>query len=61
MAERTFKILMYVGKIPSMASCARCERKFFTPVRIFRDDPVGAEEYLRDKFARHECRKEPMP
>jgi len=37
-----------------MASCAKCERKFFTPATFARDS-VGAEEYLGQKFDVHEC------
>ena len=58
MAERCFVILQYVDKVPSMASCAKCQRKFFTPT-TFRLDPIGAEEYLRFKFDLHKCPKEP--
>jgi hypothetical protein len=56
--ETTFKILVYADKVPAMASCTRCQRKFFTTRDSFRGDPVGAEEYLRDRFVRHECPKE---
>jgi len=59
MAECSFKTLMYVDKVPSMASCTKCQRKFFTPGSTFRGDRVGAEEYLRDKFVQHQCPKEP--
>ena len=41
-----------------MASCAKCQYKFFTPYD-FRRDRVGAELYLLDKFDLHECRDEP--
>ena len=57
MAERLFVILKYQNKIPTMASCAKCARKFFTPSDRWRDGR-DAEEYLRDKFAQHECTKE---
>ena len=55
--ERTFRILAYVDKILSMASCNKCQRKFFTPDGMFRRDPVGTEEYLREKFVQHQCSK----
>src|SRR5579859_5114092 len=44
----------YEGRVPAMASCAKCERKFFTPATFARDS-VGAEEYLGQKFDVHEC------
>jgi hypothetical protein len=30
MAERQFVILRYVSKVSAMASCAKCQRTFFT-------------------------------
>jgi hypothetical protein len=55
MPERTFKILACVGRVPMMASCTGCQQKFFITRNTFRGDPVGAEEYLREKYVRHEC------
>jgi hypothetical protein len=49
-----FVMLRYQGKVPAMASCAKCKRKFFTPTTYSRD-PVGAKEYLLSKFDRHHC------
>jgi hypothetical protein len=55
MTERTdLVVLKYVNKTPSLASCARCQRKFFTPDSYY-TDPFGAEEYLRCKFDLHAC------
>jgi hypothetical protein len=31
MTDRSFVVLNYQGKVPAMASCAKCQRKFFTP------------------------------
>jgi len=31
MTDRSFVVLNYQGKIPALASCAQCQRKFFTP------------------------------
>jgi hypothetical protein len=58
MAERSFVVVRYVGKVPAMASCTKCQRKFFTPAP-FASDAVGADEYLRRKFDVHECPGEP--
>jgi hypothetical protein len=52
--DRRFVVLRYEGKVPALASCARCERKFFTPTTLARD-AVGAEGYLGRKFDMHEC------
>ena len=52
--ERRFVILMHEGGVPKMASCAKCERKFFTPPTLARD-VIGAEEYLGKKFDVHQC------
>jgi len=65
MAERKFVILRYEGKVPAMASCAKCQRKFFAPTTYW-GDPLGAQEYLLGKFDVHECpgqarRQEPRP
>ena len=54
MAERAFVILNYVDKVPSMASCAKCQRKFFAPNTLPRDS-AAVEQYLLEKFARHNC------
>jgi len=58
MAERDFVILKYQNKVPAMASCAKCLRKFFTPATYSRD-PLGAKEYLLSKFDRHDCEEKP--
>jgi hypothetical protein len=55
--DRRFVILRYEAKVPVLASCAKCERKFFTPPTLARD-VVGAEEYLGQKFDFHQCRRE---
>jgi hypothetical protein len=52
--ERCLIILRYDGRIPMMASCAKCERKFFTPTTFSRE-PIAAEEYLAHRFAAHQC------
>ena len=52
--DRRFVVLRYEGKVAALASCAKCERKFFTPTTLARD-PVAAEEYLGRKFDVHEC------
>jgi hypothetical protein len=55
--DRRFVILRHEAKVPVLASCAKCERKFFTPPTLARD-VVGAEEYLGQKFDFHQCRRE---
>lgn len=52
--ERCLVILRYERKIPVMASCARCERKFFTPTTFTRD-AIAAEQYLAQRFNVHKC------
>ena len=49
-----FIVLKYVNRTPSLASCARCQHKFFTPASFY-NDPDGAEQYLRGKFKTHNC------
>ena len=59
MADQTSLIVLrYVNKTPSLASCAKCQRKFFTP-NTYYNDPVSADQYLRDKFELHDCSEEP--
>jgi hypothetical protein len=53
-SERRFVIVRYEGKVPVMAACAKCEHKFFTP-STFARDPIGAEQYLANKFDLHRC------
>lgn len=52
--DRRFIVLRYEGKVPVLASCDKCERKFFTPTKLLHET-VGAEEYLGRKFDVHEC------
>jgi hypothetical protein len=54
-SERRFLILKHEGKVPAMASCAKCQRKFFTPSSTFERDAIGAEQYLANKFDLHRC------
>jgi hypothetical protein len=54
MAERSFIVLKYQGKVPAMASCSECQHKFFTPANFFRDSS-GARQYLLGKFDVHVC------
>lgn len=58
MAERDFVILRHQGKVPAMASWAKCQRKVFTP-NTYSRDPVGAQEYLLSNFDRHDCEEKP--
>jgi hypothetical protein len=52
--EPQFVILTLMGNTPSMATCARCQMKFFTPRELI-GYPREAEEYMRDKFVDHQC------
>ena len=52
-----FMVLRKVNKTPALASCEKCQRKFFTPANYF-NDPNGAEEYLHTKFDLHACSEE---
>ena len=57
--DRRLSIVRYVGKVPAMASCTKCQRKFFTPT-VLASDAVGAEEYLGSKFDSHDCLQPPV-
>jgi hypothetical protein len=59
MAERKLIVLKSEGKVPLMAGCENCKRKFFTPADYF-GDAAGALEYLFTKFDHHSC-EEPGP
>jgi len=58
MAERKFVVLKYEGRVPAMAGCEKCKRKFFTPATYARD-AIGAQEYLFSKFDHHKCEDDP--
>jgi hypothetical protein len=58
--DREFLVLRRAGKVPMMAGCVRCGRKFFTPSTGKRDALV-AQAYLEEKFARHACVVESLP
>src|SRR5271169_3063172 len=57
MGDLELTFLQYVGKTPSLAGCAKCQMKFFTPQILMRQ-PQAAAEYLRERFARHTCEGE---
>ena len=44
-------------KIPAMASCSHCQRKFFTP-NSYCNDPTGAAQYLLGRFDVHQCKED---
>jgi hypothetical protein len=52
--DRELVVLRSAGKVPMMAGCVQCGRKFFTPSTIERD-AYAATAYLEEKFARHTC------
>jgi hypothetical protein len=54
MVERSFVVLRDEGKVPTMASCTKCQHKFFTPAQ-FAGDAVIGERYLTHKFDLHRC------
>jgi hypothetical protein len=51
---RSLVILKYKDKVPIVASCSACHRKFLTVVSLLHD-PRGAERYLLEKFDLHKC------
>jgi hypothetical protein len=52
--DRRLVIVRHEGKVPAMASCTKCQCKFFTPT-VLASGAVGAEEYLVRKFDVHVC------
>lgn len=52
--DRHLVMLRYEGRVAVMASCARCELKFFVPTTLSRD-ALEAEAYLVQRFAAHRC------
>ena len=52
--ERSFVVLKFAGRVPTLAGCSQCQRKFFAPTS-YQGDREGAEQYLRGKFDLHEC------
>ena len=57
MGDLELVFLQYVGKTPSLAGCAKCRLKFFTPQQLMRQ-PEAAAQYLREKFVHHTCKSE---
>jgi hypothetical protein len=49
--------LQYAGKTPSLAGCAKCRLKFFTPQELMKQ-PATAAQYLQEKFFQHTCKGE---
>ena len=53
--DRSLVFLRYQARVPVMASCAKCNLRFFTLTKVSRDR-FGADEYLlRHNFHEHEC------
>ena len=57
MGDLQLVFLQYVGKAPSLAGCAKCRLKFFTPEQLLKQ-PEAAAQYLREKFSLHTCKWE---
>ena len=55
--ERSFVVLRYVNKVPTIGGCTKCPCKFFAPA-IYKRDAPGAEHYLQNKFNEHRCAEE---
>jgi hypothetical protein len=51
---RSLVILRYKDKVPIVASCSACHRKFLTVV-AFLHDARAAEQYLLEEFDLHQC------
>jgi hypothetical protein len=52
--QRSLVMLKYKDKVPILASCTVCRRKFFTAAPLLHD-ARGAERYLLEKFDAHKC------
>jgi hypothetical protein len=57
MGDLELVFFQYVGRTPSLAGCAKCRLKFFTPQRLMKQ-PEAAAQYLREKFTKHTCKWE---
>jgi hypothetical protein len=54
---RSLAILKYKDRVPLVASCTACHRKFFTIASLLHD-PRQAEQYLLEMFDRHQCSRD---
>jgi hypothetical protein len=52
--SRSLVILKHKDKVPIVASCSACHRKFLTVV-AFLHDQRAAEQYLLERFDLHKC------
>jgi hypothetical protein len=52
--RRRLVVLSFAGQVPMMASCTKCESKFFTPT-VLAHDATRAERYLFHKYQLHRC------
>ena len=53
-------ILKRVNEVPVLASCMKCQLRFFTP-NTYYNDHIEAAEYLREKFDEHTCEEAEQP
>jgi len=53
--RRYLVMLRYERRVPVMASCAKCERRFFVPNTFSRD---AVADYLRQRFDMHRCEEQ---
>lgn len=55
-----FIVLKYSERTPTLAMCRKCKVKFFA-IHASIHDPIGAQQYLWDKFNAHNCKVEEFP
>ena len=54
MAKRNLRVLKWLGTIPAVAVCTRCNREFKIPLQAAKR-ASDAQENLKMQFAGHEC------
>jgi hypothetical protein len=55
MAERSLRVVKWLGTVPAIAICTHCARQFKAPITASAGD---AQESLRVQFTEHKCKRE---
>jgi len=58
MPKRNLRVLKWLGTVPAIAICTRCNREFKVPLTDLKR-VANAQESLRLQFAEHQCPEDP--
>ncbi len=57
MPKRNLRVLKWIGTVPAIATCTKCNREFKVPIETLKR-LSAAQEHLRIQFSDHQCENE---